>query len=181
MDHWAVHNDRAKLFDPQESGLALLDPSNGELLERIYAENGSEWIKIAVVRDPVTRLLSAYLDLKRAREGRPQNSTTNNNYGNKGNDIDIATAADTSKGAWGASGSIFDASSESGTLLPFGEFVDRLTVAGEMAKAGAAFRPWSNLCGLRHAPFESVIPFESLKVLYSAYLHRCLQMPCIHF
>lgn len=51
------------LFDPVGSNLPLLDLTNKRLLEEIYRDNGSGWIKIGVVRDPLTRLLSAYLDL----------------------------------------------------------------------------------------------------------------------
>lgn len=50
------------LFDPVTSGLPLLDASDGDLMTKIFADNGSGWIKVGVVRDPVTRLLSAYLD-----------------------------------------------------------------------------------------------------------------------
>lgn len=68
MDHWAVADDQEKLFDPVASGLILLDLSDMALMGEIYAENGAGWVKIAVVRDPVTRLLSAYLDLKQLLE-----------------------------------------------------------------------------------------------------------------
>lgn len=51
------------LFDVVESKLPVLDLSNAPLMNKIYKDNGSGWIKIGVVRDPVTRLLSAYLDL----------------------------------------------------------------------------------------------------------------------
>ena len=51
------------LFDPVGSRLPLLDLNDKILLDEIYRDNGSGWIKIGVVRDPVTRLLSAYLDL----------------------------------------------------------------------------------------------------------------------
>ena len=50
------------LFDPAASELSLLNVTDGPLLERIYRDNGSGWIKIGVVRDPVTRVLAAYLD-----------------------------------------------------------------------------------------------------------------------
>ncbi|CAN0138496.1 unnamed protein product, partial [Ectocarpus fasciculatus] len=63
LPHWAVSNDRSLLFDREASGLELLDTTNGHLMEKIYQENRSGWIKVGVVRDPVTRLLSAYLDL----------------------------------------------------------------------------------------------------------------------
>ncbi|CAM9342695.1 unnamed protein product, partial [Ectocarpus sp. 13 AM-2016] len=63
LPHWAVSNDRSLLFDRKASGLELLDATDGHLMEKIYRENGSGWIKIGLVRDPVTRLLSAYLDL----------------------------------------------------------------------------------------------------------------------
>ena len=35
------------------------------MMEEIFEDNDSGWIKIGVVRDPVTRILSAYLDLVR--------------------------------------------------------------------------------------------------------------------
>ena len=66
MDHWTESNDRSLLFDPVASDLTLLDLDNARLMEDIYTNNGSGWIKIGVVRDPVTRLLSAYFDLVRA-------------------------------------------------------------------------------------------------------------------
>lgn len=67
VDHWAAFGDHALLFHPQKSELPLLDVSDGDLMAKIYKDNGSGWIKIAVVRDPVTRLLSAYLDFVLAR------------------------------------------------------------------------------------------------------------------
>ncbi|CAM9890433.1 unnamed protein product, partial [Scytosiphon promiscuus] len=63
ISHWSVHDDRSLLFDREASGLELLDVTNRGLLKVIYRANGSGWIKIGVVRDPVTRLLSAYLSL----------------------------------------------------------------------------------------------------------------------
>lgn len=68
VDHWAAFGDRALLFHPQKSELPLLDVSDGDLMAKIYKDNGGGWIKIAVVRDPVTRLLSAYLDFVLARQ-----------------------------------------------------------------------------------------------------------------
>ncbi|CAM9511475.1 unnamed protein product, partial [Laminaria digitata] len=66
VDHWKVTNDRSLLFDAVASELPLLDLDNMRLMEDIFKDNGSGWIKIGVVRDPVTRLLSAYLDLVQA-------------------------------------------------------------------------------------------------------------------
>ena len=66
VEHWTVSNDRSLLFDRVASKLTLLDLDNARLMEDIYKDNGSGWIKIGIVRDPVTRLLSAYLDLIRA-------------------------------------------------------------------------------------------------------------------
>ncbi|CAM9444879.1 unnamed protein product, partial [Laminaria digitata] len=65
VDHWSVSNDQPLLFDTVASELPLLDLTDTRLMEDIYTNNDSGWIKIGVVRDPVTRLLSAYLDLVR--------------------------------------------------------------------------------------------------------------------
>ncbi|CAM9969291.1 unnamed protein product, partial [Laminaria digitata] len=66
VDHWSVSNYQSLLFDSAGSELPLLDLTDKRLMEAIYKDNGSGWIKIGVVRDPVTRLLSAYLDLVRS-------------------------------------------------------------------------------------------------------------------
>ena len=58
-----MSNDQSLLFDPVASELPLLDLADTRLMEDIYKDNDSGWIKIGVVRDPVTRLLSAYLDV----------------------------------------------------------------------------------------------------------------------
>ncbi|CAM9555173.1 unnamed protein product [Ectocarpus sp. 12 AP-2014] len=63
VPHWSVSNNRSLLFDREASELELLDTTDGQLMKEIYSDNGSGWIKIGVVRDPVTRLLSSYLDL----------------------------------------------------------------------------------------------------------------------
>ena len=65
VDHWWVSDVQSLLFDSLESKLPLLDLTDKEMMEAIYKDNGSGWIKVGVVRDPVTRLLSAYLDLVR--------------------------------------------------------------------------------------------------------------------
>lgn len=65
-----MYDDRERLFDPASCGLDLLDVSRQTLVDQIYSETGSGWIKIAVVRDLVTRLLSAYLHLKRIRKAK---------------------------------------------------------------------------------------------------------------
>ena len=65
VSHWAVADDWSLLFDPTDSELELLDVTNGPLMKEIYRDNGSGWIKLAVVRDPVTRLVSAYVDIVR--------------------------------------------------------------------------------------------------------------------
>lgn len=64
-ENWAASYVPSLLLDPATSGLPLLDVSDGDLMKKIYAENGSGWVKVGVVRDPITRLLSAYLDLVR--------------------------------------------------------------------------------------------------------------------
>lgn len=58
-----MSDNTSLLFDPASSALPLLNVSDGDLMEKIYADNGSGWIKVGIVRDPVTRFLSAYLDL----------------------------------------------------------------------------------------------------------------------
>ncbi|CAM9919038.1 unnamed protein product [Ectocarpus sp. 6 AP-2014] len=63
LPHWSVSNNRSLLFDREASGLELLDTTDGQLMKEIYSDNGSGWIKMAVVREPVTRLLFSYLDL----------------------------------------------------------------------------------------------------------------------
>ena len=62
MEHWAISDDRNLIFNPSASGLSLLDVENASLMNSIYRDNDGGWIKIGVVRDPVTRLVSAYLD-----------------------------------------------------------------------------------------------------------------------
>lgn len=66
MEHWSVSDDPSLLFDRELSGLPVLDVTDGQLMRDIFKDGDSGWIKIGVVRDPVTRLLSAYLDLVRA-------------------------------------------------------------------------------------------------------------------
>ncbi len=63
VPHWNVANDRSLLFDRAASELELLDVTDADLMKSIYHDNGSGWITIGVVRDPVTRMLSAYLDI----------------------------------------------------------------------------------------------------------------------
>ena len=65
VDHWSVSDDQSLLFDSLESKLPLLDVTDKRMMEVIYKDNSSGWIKVGIVRDPVTRLLSAYLDLVR--------------------------------------------------------------------------------------------------------------------
>ncbi|CAM9549883.1 unnamed protein product [Laminaria digitata] len=79
VGHWAVSDDQSLLFDPVASQLPLLDMSNTLLMNAIYKDNGNEWIKIGVVRDPVTRLLSAYLDLVRKWSYELEASSTDHN------------------------------------------------------------------------------------------------------
>ena len=64
--HWWVSNNQSLLFDAVASKLPLLDLADTRLMEDIYTSNDSGWIKIGVVRDPVTRVVSAYLDLVRS-------------------------------------------------------------------------------------------------------------------
>ena len=59
-------DDHHLLFYPIESELPLLNVANTWLMEAIYRDNNGGWIKVAIVRDPVTRLVSAYLDLVHA-------------------------------------------------------------------------------------------------------------------
>ena len=66
-------DDWSLLFDPAASELELLNVTDSALMTEAYRENGSGWIKIAVVRDPVTRVLSAYLDFVRAWRAGVQN------------------------------------------------------------------------------------------------------------
>ena len=62
MEHWTVSNDPGLLFDPAASELSLLNVTDASLMHSIYKDNGGGWIKIGVVRDPITRLVSSYLD-----------------------------------------------------------------------------------------------------------------------
>ncbi|CAM9540049.1 unnamed protein product, partial [Ectocarpus fasciculatus] len=80
VSHWSVYNNWSLLFDRDASELELLDTTDGQLMKEVYSDNGSGWIKIAVVRDPVTRLLSSYLDLTDTwRAGRtPQRQPSDN-------------------------------------------------------------------------------------------------------
>lgn len=263
MDHWREFDNRALLFHRQKSGLPLLDVSDGDLMAKIYKDNGSGWIKIGVVRDPITRLLSAYLDLvltrqkalssdgknsgggghrdrRRRRRSRRRSLLVDNDddeeeeedelawldgvgrhqqqqqqgvgggrgeefkekdggvvghgeggggggvRGREGRDVegtgDVvvgdsaqgyrnstrgralevkeevragAGAAAAGKGRGGGRG-------HHAVVPTFPEVVDALVWA--MAMAPLAFKPMSDMCGMRLSPFDTVIPFETLQV-----------------
>lgn len=55
------------------------------------------------------------------------------------------------------------------TTASFQDFVEHLLNSDEMWKLPAAFHPWSSLCGLKHAAFDSIIPFENLQVMFFLY------------
>lgn len=230
LDHWNSANYYSLLFDPTASGITLLDKDDEELLKQIFWANWPGWIKIAVVRDPITRLLSAYLDLARTREsnaniqpprgrrleetrgaredssmepasenallskirlrGGQSSDTVSGCLGQRtegcnededalvgGYDEDglgvQGTASLQGKRMLGGDGvhtqwkkqeshtTIFD-EHEHGPMMPFGDFVEALK--RQMQQAPPAFRPLSSMCGLRHAEYDSIIPFEKLQV-----------------
>lgn len=183
-DWWSV-DDHSALFDPVASGLPLVNTSSSSnlpLLHDIYTDVRSGWVKIAVVRDPVTRLLSAYLDLARMREihvvmkQRGELKQQGDAHKDRKGDENGERVHHFSRWSLFASKSTggedeeqeqdLEEGNEGGVELleTFEEFVKRLERS--MSSAPSAFRPWSSLCGLKHAEFESIIPFETLQVLY---------------
>ncbi len=147
---WATASNKSLLFDPAASGLPLLETSNGPLMREIYRDNGSGWIKIGVVRDPITRLLSAYLDL--AREWRAVGWTCTSSHGDSPPNT-----------FWGALQAIMCLRDEN--VPPTPTLVDVVEVLGtHMWSSPTAFHPMSSLCGAQFSLFDSVVPFEDLQV-----------------
>lgn len=151
MEHWAAFDNVSLLRDPEVSGLPLLNVSDGELMTNIFADNGSGWIKIGVVRDPVTRLLSAYLDLVRSRGARSRTSELMHGGGGE-------RRWRQEEGAEAR----FDDDDNRGVALAFKEFLD--TLETNVSRSPPAFRPMSSLCGMEWSPFDTIVPFETLQV-----------------
>ena len=191
VDHWAVSDDPSLLFDTVHSELSLLNVDDARLMEDIYKDNGSGWIKIGVVRDPVTRLLSAYLDLVHVWPSVPTRSSSHDHdphqprYGlRSGHGWDWLDAIrkhremreDASEGELSEGGQLrktraprksgYDARSLNDTTVPavptFEELVDML--GADLEAVPSSFRPVASLCGMWRSPFDTIIPFETLQV-----------------
>lgn len=168
VDHWAVAGNRTLLFDPVASELPLLDVANGHIMSSIYKDNYNGWIKIGVVRDPVTRLLASYFDYvqESRREGRRLLGE------NQGLVDGVTEQADKMSGHGARATQSVDGwinvkpahegvnSTETET---FAAFVDSLAEDGTGVLP--AFRPMSALCGMGESPFDVTIPFERLQVM----------------
>lgn len=119
-------------------------------MKEIYRDNGSGWIKISAVRDPVTRLLSAYLDL--AREWRAAGWMCTSSYGDS-----------IPNGFLGALQTITCLRDKEVPTIP--TLVDVVEVLGtHMWSSPTAFHPMSSLCGAQFSLFDSIVPFEDLQV-----------------
>lgn len=157
--HWAISNYQQLLFDPIASELPLLDVNNAELLRAIYKDSNSDWIKIGITRDPVTRLLSSYLDINDAHS-RPLYAPDSQDWGRwKGirrEELEWLNGIDTT-----------NEDEDVGTMEAFNLTFTGLISALEknMSYAPPAFRPISSLCGIQHTSFETIIPFETLQVI----------------
>ncbi|CAM9272261.1 unnamed protein product, partial [Laminaria digitata] len=191
VDHWSVSNVQSLLFDSVDSELPLLDFTDKQLMEAIYKDNGSGWIKVGVVRDPVTRLLSAYLDLVRSWPSMSTASTSHPDDPNQphrelrvdddwewldaitkhrglaGDEVEHPQAGTWNKDAKGGEahesgdGSRLLQNAAVPTVPTFEELVDMLE--DRPWAAPSAFRPAASLCGMALSPFDSIIPFETLQ------------------
>ena len=195
MDHWSTSNVQSLLFNSVDSKLPLLDVTDKRLLENIYRENGSGWIKIGVVRDPVTRLLSAYLDLVRTWPSRYKSSTSHDpglqppHRGLWTDDgwqwFDVITrhrglvqdeveqqrheaGEHEEPSIWG-NGSRGLQDSTVPVAPTFEELLDILEE--HLMAAPSALRPVASLCGMELSPFDTIIPFETLQVCIASLLY----------
>lgn len=151
------------------SGLPLLDQSDVALMNRIFRDNGSGWVKIGFVRDPVTRLLSAYLDLVRSLiwnqlQGR-QHVRSRAAYEEAKHPLTEQEKLWVTEG-WAARywrrTWYEDGAGDEIKIPTFAEVLKALHV--DVREAPPAFRPMASLCGANFSPFDAIIPFESLKV-----------------
>ncbi|CAB1117046.1 unnamed protein product [Ectocarpus sp. CCAP 1310/34] len=187
IPHWSTSNNRSLLFDREASELELLDTTDGQLMKEIYSENGSGWIKIAVVRDPVTRLLSSYLDLVDTWRARlilqwqpPANDTQSSDHNRRwlwqwwpeteptdevlqrGRGGGIKEDGDDHHREHSTAGTYAVRDGSDAVRIPtLVEVLEALKT--DVWSAPVAFRPVSSLCGQRSSPFDSVIPFERLQ------------------
>lgn len=138
-------------------------------MNRIFRDNGSGWVKIGFVRDPVTRLLSAYLDLVRTllwnqMQGRQHERSGSSNEPDQHRlskeerlRMTEGWAARYWRRTWYQSGTRDEIK-----IPTFAEVLKVLYM--DVREAPPAFRPVSSLCGATFSPFDAIIPFETLKV-----------------
>lgn len=159
MEHWRAFDDYHLLFDPIESELPLLNVANTGLMEAIYRDNHGGWIKIAVVRDPMTRLVSAYLEFVYALYLSLHN-VKDHDWQNERNNLDYINWLNNAYSGVRAQGS-----QTAGAIIPsFMELINALEK--NMSSAPSVFRPVASLCGIQHSLFDTIIPFETLEVRY---------------
>lgn len=119
-------------------------------MEEIYRNNGSGWVKIGVVRDPVTRLLSAYLDFTRKWLAAGTACPSSREY-SPSKDFSEALQAMKCGGDENVSG-----------IPTLAEVVEVLH--HHMWTSPTAFHPISSLCGAKFSQFDGIILFEDLQV-----------------
>lgn len=155
-----VPDDYHLLFHPIEPELPLLHVTNTELMRAIYRDNNGSWVKFATVPDPVTRLVSAYLDFVYALDPSLHSSKYHDWQQREGGDLDYINWFNSMYSGKRAQGS-----QTAGAIIPtFTDFIDALEK--NMSSAPSAFRSVASLCGIQHSTFETVIPFETVKVKY---------------
>lgn len=171
-----------------DSKLPLLDLTDKRLLEKIYRDNGSGWIKIAVVRDPVTRLLSAYLDLVRTwpsgyKESKSHDPGLQQPHRGLWTDDDWEWFDAITKHRGLAEDEVENQQHEAGehqepsmwgdrsrrlqdsAIQAAPTFEELLDILEEhLMAAPSALRPAASLCGMELSPFDTIIPFETLQV-----------------
>lgn len=176
LAHWAVSDDYDLLFDSVKSQLLLLNVSDTSLMDSIYQDNNSGWIKIGITRDPVTRLLSLYFSLVQNICMRFQyggdfggwyrthaNRSATQTYERTTKTYEWTDT--TNKSHAQATAVIVSGNKTWCYDVPtFAEVVDWL--AADISQAPSQFHPITSTCGIGQSPFDTLIPFESLKVMY---------------
>lgn len=175
IGHWAISDNYSLLMDPVMSKIPLLDISNTSLMREIFKDNNSGWIKIGVVRDPITRLLASYFDLvtrisysmddndwgwlrskgkrKLQNDGFDETYSNQTSFSNANNIPPWLLTENKSLGK----------EAEPWYVIPtFAELVDSLVQ--NLSGAPSAFQPVSTMCGLSYSTFDSIVPFETLQV-----------------